>query len=152
MFCIRHSPSITLLCKMLHVLENVQWFGYIVNYIDKGNIWKRSILIWGGSFYITFVKFGIYVYFCMLNRLLGSVKLKKNVQNFQNGFKSKMATKWPPYWNVWYFEDVIGRNQLDTIQQSIQNEKISLHAKFYKCNMETPTPIEFSNKSLVYKD
>ena len=86
----------------------------------------------------------------MMNWLLGGAKLKKNVQIFQNGFKSKMATDWPPYWNVWYFEDVIGRNQLGTTQQSIQNAKISLYAKFYKCNMKTPTPIEFSNKSLVY--
>ena len=46
-------------------------------------------------------------------------------------------------------EDIIGRNQLDTTQQLIHNAKISLYAKFNKRNMKTPTPIEFSNESLV---
>ena len=61
-----------------------------------------------------------------------------------------MATEWPPYWKLCYFEDVIDENQLGTTQQSIQNAKFSQYAKFYHFHMKTPTPIEFSNKSLVY--
>ena len=61
-----------------------------------------------------------------------------------------MATVWPPYWKIFYFEDVIDKNQLDITQQSIQHAKISQHAKFYNSYMKTITPIEFSKRFLIY--
>ena len=63
---------------------------------------------------------------------------------FQYGGHSDAILDWSHFENIEHFF------QLDTTQQSIQHTKIPLYAKFYKCNMKTPTPIEFSNKSLVY--
>ena len=68
---------------MLHFPKNVRRFGYIVYYIDKGNIWKRSILNWGGSFHMKIMKFGLLGYFCVLNWFLGGAKLKKMFKIFK---------------------------------------------------------------------
>ena len=77
---------------MLHVLKNVRWFGYIVYYIDKGFIWKRSMLNWGGSFHMKIMKFGLLGYFCVLNWFLGGAKLKKMF----NIFKMAPNPRWRP--------------------------------------------------------
>ena len=86
-----HPPPLSYL-KFIIYSHPPPWFGYIVYYIDKGNIWKRSILNWGGSFHMKIMKFGLLGYFWVLNWFLGGAKLKKIFKIF------KMASnpRWRP--------------------------------------------------------
>ena len=68
--------------------------------IDKGFIWKFN---WGGSFHITFVKFGMQGDFFILNRLLGSVKLIST--NYI--FKISYISIWWPFGRHLGFEAIL---------------------------------------------